>query len=1231
MVGRYTLKRKNLHGYKNLEGGALFKTVEFKAVEGASIKANETLRRSIDVLNRRRRQVSSIEGSVKRAKEIQTSLGRIGEVERSGRITGELRVARATANKLRAEIQKIEGYVNEPVGLEEPANPTDFQREQAREQRSIQREEESIQAEKALQETEAKQRVTEHIQIEQKRGIFPEANKLKTPLKSSPEIVKKQMQKLQQQAIQEAKAHAQSKMNALAAERVASEAQSGQKAINQGQIQLQAETYNRVIELVGQVSNIVQTTLSGIRKKTPEVLSNLQRSTVETQSAARDVTITEGSINTVLTTLQSESYAELGNADMLRAEASGVQVENANTKTKIQKILNQISAIQKVVGGGLGKIETIGTGLIEIQRKMNDINTGLSQQLENIHIFGENPPDAKDSVKRQIAIESVRLEEIQTTFGVANTKFEGDKKALDGYVNELSKLRDPKLDNPVTAAVTEMNTNAANTAAAKAKISVEPTLPGKAGLDAATANAASSKKALDVLLNTIEKMKNKAGAALFERTAVEDAVALKNVRSLKGFYQTSMKKIQEAKKSLDTSTPAKPSIAALKEISSESSSAKTEADEIKKKLDGIDLSKIGSDAAAEFSRETAGKDNGMRKAAIEALAAKRVEEETARNLATQEAALADAQAKKIEPPSDADITALKNSADAAKARVEATKQAIKELMAANLNEMADKTKHLNKLEELNQELSDANRDVEKIKSEAESMRERMKELQESRDKLDEGGDRTGEKAKAKELAEKLENLVKDLAKLKEEIAAEKEKLDNYTKESFGERFRKALEEKLKAEEKLKELEEAKRRGEEVKEEDIKKAEEELEERKKELEKEKEKLKEEETKLKDEGRLMDELRDFLKNVTSQLQFNFTAPILAAIGGLGLLPSILGFTGLIPQKGPKIKDPNEDSIGCADATSLINTMRASIQSRATAAGLALAKKLNPRYQAPIGSPDVSLDSGNSEDLSGNSEDLSGNSEDLSGNTQSTPEDIQKEEISLEEEELSLQEGGDLSGSSENEIAADNTATDNTATDNTAENDAVADNTSENDAVADNTATDNTAENDAVADNIAENDQGVSPGYFSKTDQEIVPMPQGSQNPSESNLNLGKPVNFQRSYSYQQGFNRCWKQMFNSIWQPAFVNGYNSLKYTTIDASVPFVPGSEDLSGTTTLGTYSEDEEVEPTTTQVDEDGNIIYPDTGSVVPDFPDEDMDPEALQKDELEQDSSANAEEVPPL
>ena len=196
--------------------------------------------------------------------------------------------------------------------------------------------------------------------------------------------------------------------------------------------------------------------------------------------------------------------------------------------------------------------------------------------------------------------------------------------------------------------------------------------------------------------------------------------------------------------------------------------------------------------------------------------------------------------------------------------------------------------------------------------------------------------------------------------------------------------------------------------------------------------------------------------------------------------------------------------------------------------------------------------------------------------------------------------------MSGSSENEIAADNTATDNTATD-------------------------NTAENDAVADNIAENDQGVSPGYFSKTDQEIVPMPQGSQNPSESNLNLGKPVNFQRSYSYQQGFNRCWKQMFNSIWQPAFVNGYNSLKYTTIDASVPFVPGSEDLSGTTTLGTYSEDEEVEPTTTQVDEDGNIIYPDTGSVVPDFPDEDMDPEALQKDELEQDSSANAEEVPPL
>ena len=395
--------------------------------------------------------------------------------------------------------------------------------------------------------------------------------------------------------------------------------------------------------------------------------------------------------------------------------------------------------------------------------------------------------------------------------------------------------------------------------------------------------------------------------------------------------------------------------------------------------------------------------------------------------------------------------------------------------------------------------------------------------------------------------------------------------------------------------------------------------------------------------------MDNLKNHFKSLIGQLQLNFT-PILAGLAGVAVLPPIIGIIRP-PTGGPNIKGPNEDSIGCADATGLINTMRMSIQARATAAGLALARKLNPAEKpSAIRPPDLTGESAAEEsapeDLSGSntlsiSEDISGSntlsiSEDLSANTLSTPEDIQKEEISL-------QEGGDLSGLSVDDLSGlsvDDLS--GLSVDDLSGVSAVGTGESgESDEASESDESGESGESDEAGESGESGD--VSLGYFSKTDEVMLPMPEGSQKPSQRELNIGKPMIFQRVYTYQQGFNRCWNQMFNSIWQPSFVRGYNSLKRTSLDASAPSLPGSEDLSGTTTLETYSEDEissptetqvdeEVEPTGTQVDEDGNTIYPDTGSVVPEeVPEEDTDPEALQRDELDYSSRLDAVEVPPL
>ena len=292
MGGRHTLKRKKLHGYKTLEGGAGFgrailRGTDFKAVEAAPRSSIAVQKGAFDVLNRARRRVAATEATVKKVGIQEVALARLGQEGRSSHLKGQGEIFKSRLAKISAQIRAAMGSIQPPGEIAMPPNPTDFQRGQAIQRRNVIRELEGVQAEKAVQETGAKQKVSQEIQKEIEQGIRPLPNILKTPVKASPEIVRQKMQELQRQALREAEARGQSKMNALAAQRAASEAKAGQKAVNQGQIQLQAENYNRVVELVNQVGQEMQTTITGIRKNMPGILTKLKSLSLSPQHCHR--------------------------------------------------------------------------------------------------------------------------------------------------------------------------------------------------------------------------------------------------------------------------------------------------------------------------------------------------------------------------------------------------------------------------------------------------------------------------------------------------------------------------------------------------------------------------------------------------------------------------------------------------------------------------------------------------------------------------------------------------------------------------------------------------------------------------------------------------------------------------------------------------------------------------------------------------------------------------------
>jgi hypothetical protein len=115
------------------------------------------------------------------------------------------------------------------------------------------------------------------------------------------------------------------------------------------------------------------------------------------------------------------------------------------------------------------------------------------------------------------------------------------------------------------------------------------------------------------------------------------------------------------------------------------------------------------------------------------------------------------------------------------------------------------------------------------------------------------------------------------------------------------------------------------------------------------------------------------------------------------------------------------------------------------------------------------------------------------------------------------------------------------------------------------------------------------------------------------------VGKPIIYTRPSSYQTGFNQCWEDAYTATWTSNFIKGYKSYTPPAAMGAVPVLGlagNSNNSEATTTYVTTTYDDEVEPDSGEADEDGNPVYPDTGSVIP--TDDDDEEEALQRAQIQ-------------
>jgi hypothetical protein len=697
-------------------------------------------------LSLRREQVIRIENAEKQ-------VARKSQAKEAAKLASQKAILQAEISRLRGVIQASEGNLVDTLRLEEPLNPTVFQREQLQKEGELIRQQERLAAEVAAEEALANTAVQE---AKADPNAVADPSILGIPVGASADIVKQKMKNLQDAALNQAKSQAANTAASLAQQRAAAQKLAQGRLIQEAIIEKTSFEHQKILAKIDEATTLITKSRIYTRERLGNIITEMGVLKGITETAMKEIAIKEAEINSLLGKLEAEIYTEFGNTDMLNIELDRIRVRNEITMARITALKDQVAKLNEIITGGLREIESLQRRIDIITTRFNDLNTSYNELFTDMENFPR--PTALNDIIKQIEIENIILGTIEDRIRILKEHITNHLKIIGENSGYLSGLIDPSATSSVALAITDITLNHLRTSGA------EPAPFDTTNLRAAELAAKNASNALRDLLALIEKYTQKQRVTVFEKSAVDEATTLEHIQTLRGFYYVSMREARDARNLLDKNVVEKPSVSKLNELLSLKFSIDGILRGLISQFNAIDLKGMLDDAITSFFLYTQGKDNGARAAALRVEAARKIRD-FIRGQLEKERGLESAAEGETFNLDDTLLRLLKQKIIDALTDLDAARNEINRLKNEILGDLRDKIARLDALERFRRMIEQMQGDLNGLQIQADRLIERMRKFRDARGKLG-GLDRLLEKRRARENATTIEDLIRRLKDIK---------------------------------------------------------------------------------------------------------------------------------------------------------------------------------------------------------------------------------------------------------------------------------------------------------------------------------------------------------------------------------------------------------------------------------------------------------------------------------